>query len=65
MLDKIIEGWTGPGRRDGVIAPFKPEHDALHIDLNKKGNFEWWYFDARLEGEYTAVGFFRAAHERS
>ena len=65
MSDKIIEGWPGPGRRDGVITPFKPEHDALHIDLNKKGNFEWWYFDARLEGGYTAVGFFRAAHERT
>lgn len=65
MSDKIIEGWTGPGRRDGVITPFKPEDDALHIDLNKKENFEWWYFDARLEGGYTAVGFFRAAHERT
>ncbi|MHA1255882.1 MAG: lipocalin-like domain-containing protein [Promethearchaeota archaeon] len=65
MSDKIIEGWTGPGRKDGVITPFKPEYDALHIDVNKKGYFEWWYFDSRLEGGYTAVGFFRAAHERT
>ena len=65
MSNKIKEGWTGPGRKDGVITPFKPEFDALHIDVNKKGFFEWWYFDSRLEGGYTAVGFFRAAHERT
>jgi len=62
---KIKEGWSGPGRRDDVITHFKPEYDGLHIDLKKKGYFEWWYFDARLEGGYTAVGFFRAAHERT
>ena len=62
---KIKEGWSGPGRHDEVITPFKPEYAGLHINLNKKGDFEWWYFDARLEGGYTAVGFFRAAHERT
>ncbi|MFX0186178.1 MAG: lipocalin-like domain-containing protein [Candidatus Hodarchaeota archaeon] len=62
---KIKEGWSGPGRRDEVITSFKPEYDGLHIDLKKKGYFEWWYFDARLEGGYTVVGFFRAAHERT
>jgi hypothetical protein len=63
--NKIKEGWSGPGRRDGSIKILQPKENALHIDLNKKGNFEWWYFDARLDGGYTAVGFFRAAHERS
>lgn len=62
---KIKEGWSGPGRRDAVITHFRPKDGALHIDLKKKGFFEWWYFDARLEGGYTAVGFFRAAHERT
>ncbi len=62
---KIKEAWSGPGRRDGVITEFKPEYDALHIDMKKKGNFEWWYFDARLDNGYTAVGFFRAKHERT
>jgi hypothetical protein len=62
---KIKEGWSGPGRRDENIKVLQPKDNALHVDLSKKGNFEWWYFDARLEGGYTAVGFFRAAHERS
>jgi predicted secreted hydrolase len=33
--------------------------------MNKGGNFEWWYFDARLDNGYMAVGFFRAKHERT
>jgi predicted secreted hydrolase len=62
---KIKEGWSGPGRHDENIKILQPKDNALHIDLDKKGNFEWWYFDARLDGGYTAVGFFRAAHERT
>ena len=62
---KILEAWTGPGKKDGTITPFKPEHDALHIDMNKRGNIEWWYFDARLDNGYTVVVFFRAKHERT
>lgn len=61
----IIEAWSGPGKRDGTITEFKPEFDALHIDMNKRGNCEWWYFDARLENGYTVVVFFRAKHERT
>lgn len=62
---KVLEAWSGPGRKDENITVFKPEFDALHIDMKKRGNTEWWYFDARLEGGYTVVGFFRAKHERT
>ncbi len=57
----VKEGWTGPGRRDGTILPLKPDDDALHIDVGAKNQFEWWYFDAHLEGGYTLVAFFYAA----
>ncbi len=62
---KIREAWTGPGNKDGNITVFKPEHDGLHIDMKKKGNAEWWYFDARLDDGHFVVGFFRAKHERT
>ncbi|MBY9004531.1 MAG: hypothetical protein KGD73_11200 [Candidatus Lokiarchaeota archaeon] len=62
---EIIEAWSGPGRKDEKITVFKPEFDAIHIDMKQKGNFEWWYFDARLDNGYTVVAFFRAKHERS
>ena len=59
---KVKEGWTGPGRKDGVISKLTPEDDALHIDLGRRGMYEWWYFDARLEGDYTVVVFFHASN---
>jgi predicted secreted hydrolase len=65
MSTKIKEAWLGPGRKDGEIKPIQPKDDALHIDMEKKGTREWWYFDARLDNGYTVVGFFRAKHERS
>ena len=58
----VKEGWTGPGRRDGTIFPMEPEDDALHIEVGAKNQFEWWYFDAHLEGGYTLVAFFYAAY---
>jgi predicted secreted hydrolase len=58
----VKEGWTGPGRRDGTILPMKPEDNALHIDVGAKNQFEWWYFDAHLEGGCTLVAFFYAAY---
>jgi hypothetical protein len=58
----VREGWTGPGRKDGVISKLTPEDDALHIDLVRRGMYEWWYFDARLEGDYTVVVFFHASN---
>ena len=65
MTDKIKEVWSGPGKKDGKISEFKPENDGLHIDMEKRGNFEWWYFDARLDNGYMAIRFFRAKHERT
>jgi len=66
MVDKgrplVTEGWTGPGRRDATITPFKPEEDGLHIDMRKKGMYEWWYFDAHMETGHTIVVFFHAAN---
>ena len=59
---KVREGWSGPGRKDGVISQLTPEDDALHIDLGRRGMYEWWYFDARLEGDYTVVVFFHASN---
>ena len=58
----VKEGWTGPGRRDGTILPLEVEDDALHIDVGAKNQFEWWYFDAHLEGGYTLIAFFYAAY---
>jgi predicted secreted hydrolase len=58
----VREGWTGPGRKDGVINPLTPDDDALHIEVGKKNQFEWWYFDAHLDGGYTLVAFFYAAY---
>ncbi len=65
MSSKIKEAWLGPGRKDGQIIPIKSKDDALHIDMEKKATREWWYFDARLDNNYTVVGFFRAKHERT
>ncbi len=63
QISQIVrEGWTGPGRRDGTIIPMKPEEDALHIDVGAKNQYEWWYFDAHLDGGYTLVAFFYAAY---
>ncbi|OLS13315.1 MAG: hypothetical protein RBG13Loki_3098 [Promethearchaeota archaeon CR_4] len=39
-----------------------PEDDGLHIELGKRGMYEWWYFDAHFEGGYTIVAFFYAAN---
>jgi len=60
--DKVEEAWSGPGRGDGEIAPLPPGEDGLHIELGKKGQYEWWYFDAHLDGGYTVVAFFYAAN---
>ncbi len=59
---KVKEGWSGPGRSDGKIKPLVSEDDALHIEVGKKGLYEWWYFDAHLEGGHTIVAFFYAAN---
>ncbi len=58
----VKEGWIGPGRKDGEIQTLELEDDALHIEVGKKNHFEWWYFDAHLDGGYTLVAFFYAAY---
>lgn len=65
MADKnfeVIEGWIGHGRRDTLIEPLKPVDDGLHIDMGKRGLYEWWYFDAHLDSGHTLVVFFYAAN---
>ena len=59
---KVIEGWTGPGRRDSVIELLQPVNDGLYMDVNKRGMYEWWYFDAHLDNGYTLVIFFHASN---
>ena len=55
-LIEVIEGWTGPGRYDEQIIPLLYSEDGLHIDMNKKGNYEWWYFDSHLKnGSYPII----------
>jgi predicted secreted hydrolase len=58
----VKEGWTGPGRRDAEIKPLTPAEDGLHIDMAKKGSYEWWYFDAHFQSGHTLVIFFHAAN---
>lgn len=56
----VIEGWTGPGRSDENIEPLLLSEDGLHIEINKKGLYEWWYFDVHLVSGQTLVVFFHA-----
>ncbi len=58
----VAEGWSGPGRRDGIIKPLDPAEDSLHINPYKKGEYEWWYFDAHLDTGHTIVVFFHASN---
>ena len=58
--NNVTEGWTGPGRRDTVIEPLNPVDDGLHMD--RRGMYEWWYFDAHLDNGYTIVVFFHASN---
>jgi hypothetical protein len=59
---QVIEGWTGPGRRDAAIQRLVPADDGLHMQLPQRGVFEWWYFDAHLESGHTLVVFFHASN---
>jgi len=42
--------------------PIAPEEDGLHIDMDGKGKYEWWYFDAQMETGQTLIVFFYAAN---
>jgi hypothetical protein len=57
---QVTEGWSGPGKHDAQIAPLKPVDDGLHMD--KRGMYEWWYFDAHLDSGHTIVVFFHASN---
>jgi hypothetical protein len=59
---EVIEGWTGPGRRDSLIERLQPKDDGLHMDMGKRGMYEWWYFDAHLDSGHTIVVFFHASN---
>jgi len=59
---EVIEGWTGPGRRDSLIEALQPAEDGLHIEPGRRGSYEWWYFDTHLENGYTLVVFFHASN---
>jgi hypothetical protein len=59
---KVVEGWIGPGKCDPQIRSLEPADDGLHIDINKRGMYEWWYFDAHLNTGHTIVVFFYAAN---
>jgi hypothetical protein len=59
---QVKEGWTGPGRRDAVIEPLQLSDDGLHMEMGKRGMYEWWYFDAHLDSGHTLVVFFHASN---
>ena len=59
---EVTEGWKGPGKRDALIENLKLEEDGLHMDMSRKGMYEWWYFDAHLDNGYTIVIFFYASN---
>lgn len=62
QVGKVVEGWKGPGRRDGMIEPLAIQEDGLYSDINAKGLYEWWYFDAHLDSGHTIVVFFHASN---
>ncbi|MGA2112561.1 MAG: hypothetical protein ABSG98_10515 [Anaerolineales bacterium] len=61
-VSKVVEGWKGPGRRDGMIEPLKLSDDGLHMEPGQRDMYEWWYFDAHLDTGHTLVVFFHAAN---
>ncbi len=59
-VEKVVDAWGGPGDKDSVIVPIKPEENALYAPQAKFYG-EWWYFDARLDDGHVVVGFLQAA----
>lgn len=53
---EVIEGWTGPGRGDGLIEALSPMDDALHIEPGKRGKYE-------REGQEAWSSGIQAAHK--
>jgi len=57
---RVTEGWNGPGRQDALIEPLQLAEDGLHMD--RRGMYEWWYFDAHLDSGHIIVIFFHASN---
>ncbi|MEQ6900909.1 lipocalin-like domain-containing protein [Nocardioides sp. YIM 152588] len=56
MSIEIVDGWNGPGAKDGKATLVRPADNALHPSEDRWA-FEHWYFDARLESGHTVVAF--------
>lgn len=56
----VVDHWTGPGRSDAVITTPPLSENGAHPQ-SRRGAFEHWYFDARLDSGHTIVGFLQTA----
>jgi hypothetical protein len=59
-IENVVDAWGGPGDKDSVITPIKPEENALYAPKSRFYG-EWWYFDARLDDGHVVVGFLQAS----
>lgn len=59
-IEKVVDAWGGPGEKDSVITPIRPQENALYAPKSRFYG-EWWYFDARLEDGHVVVGFLQAS----
>lgn len=59
-IERVVDAWGGPGERDSVIVPLRPEENALYAPQSRFYG-EWWYFDARLDDGHVVVGFLQAS----
>ena len=60
MSKKVVQGWTGPGNKDGEIQLIEPVENARHT-VEGRIYLEWWYFDAILETGHVVIGFIQAS----
>jgi hypothetical protein len=60
MSIQVVDRWTGAGRRDDQIVAPPPHEDGWHPSV-QRGQFEHWYFDARLDDGHVIVGFLQTA----
>ncbi len=57
---EVTDRWTGPGRADREILTPPASADGWHPSA-QRGQFEHWYFDARLDDGHVVVGFLQTA----
>ena len=57
---EVTDRWTGAGRADDEIVAPCPSEDGWHPTA-ARGQFEHWYFDARLDDGHVIVGFLQTA----